>query len=125
MIPMRVDQLAFLAAVLGERTNPAAPELVSAVVTAAGRMRQVGYPEARAMQLGRDVPAVVRRLVDAETALTTLRGLIADLVAEIDEGDELTTYDVRHRLASAGIRLDDEIADAAALRTARAVAGAL
>jgi hypothetical protein len=125
MIPMDADWLAELADAVGEHTNPAAPELVLATALAAAGARPVGHPAASAERLARELPPVLRRLLDAETALATLRHVIADLVAEIDEGDELHTDDVRHRLAAAGMRLDDEIETAHALRAARVAAAAL
>lgn len=123
MTPMDVDQLAELVAEVGEHTNPAAPELVLAVAIAARGGRSVGHRAVSAQRLAREIPPVLRRLVDAESALATLRHLVADLVADLDDGDELTTDDVLRRLTAADMRLDDEIAQACALHAAHAAAG--
>ena len=124
MKPMAAEQLAWLLAVVGERTNPAAPELLHSTVTTAHRLAWEDDPQGDlARALARDVPPMLRRLVDAETQLATLRHLIADVVAEIHEGDELHTDDVRRRLTAAGISIEDDIATALAIRYADAAAG--
>lgn len=120
--PMDVDQLAELVAAVGSSINPASPELAVKVAQSARKLHTGGK---RSGPNGLEVLFVLRRLVDAETALATLRNLIADLVAEIDDGDEVTTDDVIRRLAAADMRLCDEIAQARALRTAHAATAAL
>jgi hypothetical protein len=122
MIPMRPEGLAELLAAIGPRINPAGPEL--AVKVAAAARREYTDGEGPGLYSAEILP-VLRRLLDAETALTTLRHLVADLVAELDDGDEITTHDVRHRLAAASVRLDDEIDAARTLHTARAATAAL
>lgn len=118
MMPMTPEELAATAAVLGPSQNPAAPELVTSVVESARRLRQVGYPESRAMALARDVPAVVRRLLDVETALATTRAVVARIAHSAGEGDDYALSDLVWELQRAGVGVDREMADVAAVRTA-------
>lgn len=127
LTPMDSDQLAELLDVIGEYTKPAAPELVLDAVRAEQAARRYPPTNVATVRLGERraldaLPAIARRLVNAETALATLRHLLADLVADLDDGDELTTDDVLHRLAAADMRLNDEIAQACALHAAHAAA---
>lgn len=117
MTPMTPEQLAELAEQLG-RQNPAAPELVAAVIESARRIRQVGYPDGRAQALARDAPAVVRRLLDVETELATTRAVVARIAHANGEGDDYALSDLVWELRRAGVGIDRELADVEAVRTA-------
>lgn len=124
MTPMTEDQVQQLLDAVGPRTRPSGAELLPGMAALADQVRRLHTPDSLSGRLGRHTPAVLRRLADTEADLATLRHLLADLLADLVDGDEVTTADVQRRLAAAGICLDAEVEQAIALRTARATAGA-
>jgi len=111
-----------------DRTVPATPEKVLDLVrhrraALYGTTEQAVTRGTNQVLVG--LPPVMRRLLEAETALTTLRGLVADVLAELGDGERILTDDLRRRLQATGIDLEEEIADAAALRHAEATVGAM
>jgi len=122
--PMPADKLAALHAELDPRTSPASPEVALTAVRShrAAAPLDATRPADRAAAA---VPQLVRRLVDAETALATWRTVIVSVIAESQDGDEITAGDVLHRLHNAGIDIDAEVAEALELIHAKAAAQSL
>lgn len=69
------------------------------------------------------VSAITRRLVETDAQLAALRSVVAEVLAELDEGDLVSAGDIRYRLQRGSIDLDDDIEQVAALRAAEATAG--
>jgi hypothetical protein len=115
------EQLIQIRSVLGP-ANPAAPELVVDAVRAALRaVPRVRDADARRALLA--VPALVRRLVDAETERTVLRSTVARLVAANSHGGDYNLGDLAWELGRAGIDMKAEFAEADALAEATAREG--
>lgn len=120
-MPMTREQLIAIRSTLGP-ANPAAPELVVDTVRAALRAaHRVQDADARRALLA--VPALARRLVDAETERTSLRSTVARLVVANSHGDEYNLGDLAWELGRAGVDLKAEYAEANALAEATAREG--
>ena len=120
MSRMSPEERADLLAALGDGF-PAAPKLVLAAVQwqyALRRTPSSAEADRLAWKTADAVPAIARRLLNAETELTTIRATLARLLAENDHGDDHSLSDLRHELERAGIHLTPEYTAAEALARA-------
>lgn len=125
---MTPKQRVALARLLGHG-NPAAPELVFHALDEANGARTARNPDQARMRnraAADALPAVVRRLLDAEQQLATCRRILAEAVVLADDlpDDGLTAGDLLRLLAARGLDLRADIADAEQLRDAEQLAGA-
>lgn len=123
MTPMTTDDRALIEQAIGDG-HPAAPELVYATA------QRLGYTGSIANALGpgmrHEIAAVIRRLLNAEQQLTTLRRIIATAITVADDNPDygLTAGELLHLLTGSGLDLTQDIADAEQLRNAEQLAGA-
>lgn len=117
------EQLADLLDLLGSQQKPAAPDLTLHVAAYAGAAIRQGGPGSprwadTVRRLVDGIPAVLRRLYDAETSLATLRRTVAEHIYASNEGDDVSESDLAWELERAGVsvRADLDVVDA--LRTA-------
>lgn len=125
---MTPEQRAAVAHILGS-ANPAAPELVFHALDEANSARAARNPDQariRNRAAADALPAIVRRLLDAERDIEALRRVLAEAVATATDlpDDGLTADDLLRLLTAAGLDLRHDIEHAETLRDAEQMAGA-
>ncbi|MFD9190340.1 hypothetical protein ACFWCA_19180 [Streptomyces phaeochromogenes] len=123
--PATSDELAAVATILGAG-HQASPELVLDAAKIHDRRRR-GVLDAHAFGRYCDtaLPWILLRLLAAESDLATLRAKVAEHVAAADLGRDPTPRELLDDCRRAGINLQADAADAAALLEAQAHAHAI
>jgi hypothetical protein len=115
MNPMTREELAAIRTELGP-ANPATPDAVRGLLTT---IRSGDRPaESTATRVRLVVPAVVKRLLLAETERAALRATVARLVVANNRGDDYSLSDLAFELERGGIDLKDDYDEADALAQA-------
>ncbi|MFE7072618.1 hypothetical protein ACFU96_21305 [Streptomyces sp. NPDC057620] len=123
--PSTPEQLAALAGELGAG-HSAAPDLVlDAAVIYERRRRGVLDAHAFGRYCDTALPWILQRLLAAESDLVTLRAKVAEHVAAADLGHDPAPRDLLDDCRRAGIDLQGDTADAAAVLEAQAHAHAI
>lgn len=113
------------AAIEAELANisPASPELLQRCVLDALRItrspNRATLPR-YALDLGAAAPSVLRRLLDAEAELATVRGTVARVIHAANDGDDYSMSDLAWELETAGVSVQSELDDIEAIRNAEA-----
>jgi hypothetical protein len=125
MTPATVDQLAALAAQLGTTSPARMASVLDTCEVHAETVQGRRTDEAFGRYCRTALPSLLRRLLDAETQLATVRAAAAQHVAAADRGLDPAPTDLFYDLRRAGIDLLDDVEAAGGLLDAQVLAAAI